>query len=236
MQERTKILLEAAELKKFATFHLHPEKPVVESSTDGSEFGRNFFGRPSAVEQESTDEAEERMRILEEAAELKKFAAFHLHPEKPVEGAGDGTACGRNYYGRPSAAEQESEEDLLERNRILEEVAMLKKFATFHLHPEEPVEEASAGTASGRNFFTRPSAPIHERIHTSGHAIVKLDGQGDYDQHFVVDEESNIRDSIVAALPTAKNVTMATDDSEGKPLSRSPSDVLLFGYGEGEAF
>ena len=68
--------------KQYAEFHLHPEKPVA--STDATASGRNYFVQASAPEQESTEEAEEQAKVLEEAALLKQYAEFHLHPEKPV--------------------------------------------------------------------------------------------------------------------------------------------------------
>merc|ERR1719410_1653262 len=83
-----------------------------------------------------------------------------MHPEKPV--AVDSTACGRNFFARPSAPEYEDEEevDLDERDRILEEMKQLKTTAEWYMHPEKPV--AVDATACGRNYFSRPSAPVNE--------------------------------------------------------------------------
>ena len=89
---------------------------------------------------------------------LKMYAGFHLHPERPIKSTADPTAFGRNYFMRDSAPDQMSVEECDERAQILEETAMLKKFAGFHLHPERPVESTDA-TACGRNYFTRASAP-----------------------------------------------------------------------------
>jgi len=159
-QERAKILEEAALLKKYAVFHLHPELPVVSSGL--AAVGRNYFMRGSAPDQESVEDANERAKILEEAALLKKFAEFHLHPELPVVSS-DPNTCGRNYFMRGSAPDQESVEDANERAKILEEVALLKEFAEFHLHPELPV--VSSGLAAvGRNYFMRGSAPDQESV------------------------------------------------------------------------
>merc|ERR1719428_2814821 len=77
-EEKAKVLAEAALLKQYAGFHLHPEKPVV--SSDAMSSGRNYFTRASAPEQETMEEAEERAKILAEAALLKQYADFHLHP------------------------------------------------------------------------------------------------------------------------------------------------------------
>ena len=89
---------------------------------------------------------------------LKMYAGFHLHPERPIKSTADPTAFGRNYFMRDSAPDQMSVEESEERAQILEETAMLKKYAEFYLHPERPVESTDA-TACGRNYFTRASAP-----------------------------------------------------------------------------
>jgi len=159
-EERAVILEETKALKKFATFHLHPEDPVQE--TDVNACGRNYFSRPSAVEYLDEDEEQERAKILEETAMLKKYAKFHLHPELPVVSS-DLATVGRNYFMRGSAPDQESVEDAIERAKILEEAALLKEFAKFHLHPELPVV-SSDPNASGRNYFIRGSAPEQESV------------------------------------------------------------------------
>jgi len=154
LEERREILKDAQLLKLHASFHLHPEAPVT---SNGNACGRNYFSRPSALEYDSLEEMEERNMILEEAALLKQYATFHLHPELPVKTT-DANACGRNYFSRPSALEYDSLEEMEERNMILEEAALLKQYATFHLHPELPVKTTDAN-ACGRNYFTRASAP-----------------------------------------------------------------------------
>ena len=155
MEERVQILEEARMLKMYASFHMHPEKPVV--TADATACARNYFTRVSAPEQETFEDSEERSKILKEAAILKKYAEFHLHPEKPIETT-DGTVFGRNYFTRASAPEQESLDEMEERVKVLEEAAMLKQYAEFHLHPEKPVKTTDA-TACGRNYYTRASAP-----------------------------------------------------------------------------
>jgi len=154
LEERREILKDAQLLKQYASFHLHPEAPVT---SNGNACGRNYFSRPSALEYDSLEEMEERNKILEEAALLKQYATFHLHPELPVKTT-DANACGRNYFSRPSALEYDSLEEMEEHNKILEEAALLKQYATFHLHPEMPVKTTDAN-ACGRNYFTRASAP-----------------------------------------------------------------------------
>eukprot|EP00568_Trieres_chinensis_P018109 CAMPEP_0183329386 /NCGR_PEP_ID=MMETSP0160_2-20130417/84767_1 /TAXON_ID=2839 ORGANISM="Odontella Sinensis, Strain Grunow 1884" /NCGR_SAMPLE_ID=MMETSP0160_2 /ASSEMBLY_ACC=CAM_ASM_000250 /LENGTH=528 /DNA_ID=CAMNT_0025497577 /DNA_START=57 /DNA_END=1643 /DNA_ORIENTATION=+ len=153
--EREAILAEAAALKKLAVDYAHPERAV---EVDPASFGRNYFSRPSAVEQEDEDDAEEREAILAEAAALKKLAVDYAHPERAVQV--DPTAFGRSYFGRPSAVEQEDEDDAEEREAILAEAAALKKLAADYAHPERPVEVDP--TAFGRNYFDRASAPEQE--------------------------------------------------------------------------
>jgi xylose isomerase len=158
--ERAEILEEAAALKRLAMDYLHPEVGV--KATDATVFGRNYFNCPSAPETEDMEEAEERARILAEAAALKKSAVDYLHPEIGVKTT-DATIFGRNYFNRYSAPETEDEEDAEERARILAEAAALKKSAVDYLHPEVGVT-ATAGECFGRNYFNRPSAPETEDV------------------------------------------------------------------------
>ena len=153
--ERAQILEEMKQLKKLAVDYLHPEKPVLTS--DPCAFGRNFFSRPSAEEYEDEDEMDERDEILEKMKQLKQLAQDYLQPERPVEV--DPLASCRNYFTRPSA--EEYEDDAEERNRVLEDMKQLKKLAVDYLHPEKPVE-SSDPCATGRNYFTRASAPEYE--------------------------------------------------------------------------
>merc|ERR1712157_163181 len=91
------------ELKTVADWYMHPEKPVA---VDAQASARNFFTRPSAPEEEDTAMDEEREQILEDMKELKKTAEWYLHPEKPV--TVDSTACGRNYFSRPSGVDDDA--------------------------------------------------------------------------------------------------------------------------------
>merc|ERR1712174_25796 len=167
-------------LKMTAEWYMHPEKPVYVDSTTR---GRNYFTRPSAFDDDAgcvswvdsseeqhlsldfesncTEEMEEeRKRILAEANQLKEVASWYLQPEKPV--AVDPASFGRNYFSRPSAPEQEAIEDMEERELVLAAMRELKKVAEWYQHPEKPVTVYA--TASGRNYFTRPSAPVEEEI------------------------------------------------------------------------
>lgn len=111
--ERLRVLDEARKLKQLAQAFLYPERPVV--ATDPTACARNYFNRAS-VEVPEEDEEEERARIMDDARALKKQAVEYLHPELPVVTT-DETACGRSYFGRASATEQESMEEAEERAR-----------------------------------------------------------------------------------------------------------------------
>jgi len=130
---------------------MHPEKPV---DVAPCAFGRNFFGRASAADQEEDEYADERQFILGELAELKQAATAYMHPEMPV--LVDPTAFGCNYFGRASAADEESLDDAAERVLVLAEAAALKKVATDYAHPELPV--VSDANACARSYFSRASA------------------------------------------------------------------------------
>jgi len=153
-EEREQILADAAELLRVAQWYMHPEEPVTVYATA---CGRNYFSRPSVPEEEDDDEMEEeRERILEEMKQLKTTAEWYMHPEKSV--AVDATACGRNYFSRPSAPEYE--EDVEEREQVLADAKELKEVAGWYANPEQPVK--SDGFASARSYFSRPSAPEQE--------------------------------------------------------------------------
>jgi len=152
-EERELVLAEATELKKVADWYLHPEKKIV---VDSTACGRNYFTRPSAPEDDGTDV--EREGVLAEAAELKKMANWCHNPNQPV--ISDGFATARNFFTRPSAPEEEDDDLDEAREGILSEAAELKKMADWCHNPNQPV--VSDGFATGRNYFTRPSAPEYE--------------------------------------------------------------------------
>merc|ERR1712176_1484928 len=99
------------------------------------------------------DLEEERLRILEDAKQLREVAGWYADPSQPVKS--DGFATARNYFTRPSAPEYT--EDTNEREQILDEANKLKEVAGWYLNPEQPVK--SNGFASARSYFTRHSAP-----------------------------------------------------------------------------
>ena len=71
------------------------------SSTSPTAFGRNYFSRPSAIEQEEFDDAKERAQVVVDAASLKKLSTDYLHPEVGVSSTSP-SAFGRNYFNMVS--------------------------------------------------------------------------------------------------------------------------------------
>merc|ERR1711862_986533 len=143
-----------------------------------------------------------------------------------------GSACGRNYFSRPSAPLQESFEDAEERARILEEAKQLKKLAVDYLHPELPVQTTDP-SVFGRNYYDRPSAVGHSRnIHTyPAHEddINHDEHNHDHFEHFHMDEDLAVASSVPAKAPKTNDAIgqeLEKEEEEGK-LSRSPSSVML---------
>jgi hypothetical protein len=235
-EERARILAEAKQLQAQAKVWMHPEVPVVTS--DPCATGRNFFSRPSAPEQESLEDAQERALVLAEAQALKAQCEMFRHPEVPVV-TSDPCATGRNYFSRPSAPQQEAPEDAEERARCLADVAMLRQLAMDYNHPERPVNTTDPH-ATGRNYFDRASAYIHDQmVHTFPVHEDDLHHYHEHSDHFGMDEDmdhmfDDMRHDL--DLPTASNkhnnnIIKGGDDGsdhEGGNLSRSPSSVMLF--------
>eukprot|EP00560_Eucampia_antarctica_P001435 CAMPEP_0197840044 /NCGR_PEP_ID=MMETSP1437-20131217/45379_1 /TAXON_ID=49252 ORGANISM="Eucampia antarctica, Strain CCMP1452" /NCGR_SAMPLE_ID=MMETSP1437 /ASSEMBLY_ACC=CAM_ASM_001096 /LENGTH=256 /DNA_ID=CAMNT_0043449591 /DNA_START=54 /DNA_END=824 /DNA_ORIENTATION=- len=143
-QERARILKDAQDLKKTAVAFYHPEAPVEVSPEC---LGRNYFSRPSALDQESVEEAEERAAVLADAVALKKTAIQYYHPEAPVEVSPE--CFGRNYFSRPSALDQGSVEEAEERAAVLADAVALKKNATQGKIPSMPQKIVKVAPAMG---------------------------------------------------------------------------------------
>jgi len=143
------LMTETKMLKKLAVDYMHPENGVKD--TDGLVFGRNYFSRPSALETEANELANERAKIRAEMMSLKKLSVDFAHPENGVK-VSDGSVSGRNYFNRPTAPETEENDFAHERAEILSEKSALMKYAVDYMHPEVGVM-ASDGTTFGRNYF-----------------------------------------------------------------------------------
>jgi adenosyl cobinamide kinase/adenosyl cobinamide phosphate guanylyltransferase len=239
VEERLQILADSKALKEQATSFAHPEVPVV--TTDPFSYGRNYYGRASAQEQETKDFAEERLQSLAEAMLLKQQVAAYAHPEAPVTTT-DRTAYGRNYYDRASALEQETEEGAAERELIMKELMLLKQLAVDFAHPELPVETTDP-TACGRNYYDRPSAKrVHDFISSTSEDPfepikdpVDLDecdlhyGVFDWEEDTYLDIRHQLESLGDSARFHAHEVPLGDKDKENEVLSRSPSSIMLFG-------
>ena len=225
-EEHERILEDLKQLKKLAVDYLHPELPVV--TTDPFACGRNYFTRYSAPDQEDSEEAEERARILADAKALKQKAVDYMHPELPAV-TSDPCACGRNYFTRPSAPEQMDHEEAEEHARIIQEAKLFKKFAEHYMHPELPV--TSDATATGRNYFSRYNATGHDAmIHTypSHEHDEHHDDHHSHVEHWGMDEDLLFEDMRHTMVVPTHNKMAAGGEAEEGNLSRSPSNVMLF--------
>ena len=168
--EQAQVLADAASLGRLAHVYAHPEEPVV--TTDPAACARCYYDRPSAPAQLAVEEAEEQAAIMADLDALKKAARDYLHPELPVVTT-DPAACGRNYFTRYSAPEQETVEEAEYRAAILADAAALKQHAVWHAHPELPV--VSSPEATARCYFDRASAPhdAEQIVSTSAYAAEK---------------------------------------------------------------
>ena len=162
--EQAQILEDAAALKRQAMAWRHPEIGVPQTSLNCA---RNYFSRASAPEQESLEEANERVQILEDIAHMKSQAMAWRHPEIGVPQTT--VNCARNYFSRVSAPEQESLEEANERAQILADAIALKEQAMAWRHPEIGVPETSVNCA--RNYFDRASAPEQDTLEEANERI-----------------------------------------------------------------
>merc|ERR1711865_894856 len=252
VEERERVLEEVSKLKKVAGWHLYPESKI---DVDPTTFARNYYSLLAPVEDDLEEEGE---RVLAEAVELKKVAGWHLHPEKPV--ASSSINCASNYFKRAQVTKKD-DDDLEERERVLEEVAELKKIAIDYFHPEKPVAPSSVNCS--RNYFNRAFAKgdHSECIQTQGYAnhpddieqhyVMHDDDyhQDDYHHHddishssfnshgdhFDMDEDvfHGFRDSINAFRDSVihdQQTPIIEEEVDGKEgnLSRSPSSIMLF--------
>merc|ERR1711935_1332499 len=86
------VLADVTSLKRLAIDYAHPEIHV--STSEPTVFGRNYFSRPSAVEQEDEGDMKEIAQVLADAASLKRLAVDYTHPEHGVSTT-DATTFGR---------------------------------------------------------------------------------------------------------------------------------------------
>jgi hypothetical protein len=246
-EERANAMEDLQLLKKLAVDYAHPELSVF--TTDDTACGRLYFGRASAEEMETMEEAEERAHVLEEMLAFKKWAVDFAHPELPVI-TSDPTALGRHYFDRVFAEEIESTEEAEERARIMEDLQLLKQLAVDYAHPELPVVTTDA-TACGRNYFVRASAPGHTCISSTREEDVKIvdddeedyfvDGDlefGEFEEDILMDWKYQVHKILdpshysgtvpPSTMKYEHKMQVPLDKEEEGKLSRSPSSVMLF--------
>jgi hypothetical protein len=102
---------------------------------------------------------EERLRILDEARNLKTVASWFLRPEQPVASC---VGCASNCFDRASILEPiPSFDEEEEKDAVLKEAVALQSWAHAYLHPEEPVRVTDP-CACGRNYFSRFGAAEYD--------------------------------------------------------------------------
>jgi len=226
--ERLRILDDAKKLKQLAVAFLHPELPV---KVDMTAYARCYFGRPSAPEQETFEEAEYRHQVLVDATALRKLAIDYAHPELPVV-SNDPTATARCYFDRPSAPEQETFEEAEYRHQVLADAAALKKLAIDYAHPEIGVVTTDP-TAMARCYFDRPSAP-----HDQSKIVSTAPTQSPCTKVTTFIATKSIPKKSSSFNPSAPIIKTleSTKQQKSSDIGRSLSSVQLFGLeGEGDA-
>ena len=158
MEEKNMLMDDIEKLSKLARDYLHPELSVVTS--DPAACARCYFDRASAPMQETKEEMEEKNMLMEDIDNLKRLARDYLHPELSVV-TSDPAACARCYFDRASAPMQETKEEMEEHDRVMADVAELRRLARDYLHPELPVV-TSDPSACARCYFDRASAPMQD--------------------------------------------------------------------------
>jgi hypothetical protein len=188
------------------------------------EFETESDSEYESSDDESVDEEEtaERLRILEDAQNLKALAVAYLHPELPVV-TSDPTAFARCYFDRASAPEQEDMEEIEYRRQVLEDAAALKQLAVDYAHPELPVV-TSDPTATARCYFDRASAP--QPNSSPVHAAKS------------VEPAAVAPKKVIEKIPAydSQSAVKTLDTSKSSDIVRSLSSVKLFGLdGDGDA-
>ena len=221
MMEYIKMVLEdASNLKLNADYYAHPEIGIISYNTIAG--ARCYFDRYSANDVEYVEESEERAHILDDAMKLKQAARWYLHPEDKVE-TRDGCAYGRCYFDRYSAVEQESLEDVKERNLVISDAIALKQLAMDYMHPEVRIVTSDLALCA-RCYFDRISAVNQESFYNAVE---------DHKVHLNVTKLKIISGKISVARSGKKKIATKApdlDDASSKQLYQtSASDVQLYG-------
>jgi len=230
--ERAQVIDETTLLKEHATNFLCPELDL--SNTDPSIYGRNYFGRVTATDVLSKEDAGELDGIINDANVMKDSVGY-LCPEVSVENVHP-FASGRNYFGNLSSFPTETEEESNERLQILAESVMLKQAAVDYLHPEI-ILTTTDPTLYGRNFFD--NYPLEETRKGSQLSQSNVSNADENNDYFVFDDFHDLREELKSLntpkYPTNVHKSFSTNRlydlgvEKERPVSRSPSCVMLFG-------
>eukprot|EP00978_Attheya_sp_CCMP212_P024232 scaffold75901_cov42-Attheya_sp.AAC.1 len=158
-------------LKTLAIAYFYPEVGITETF-DAAVFGRNFFSRPSAPEQEDLEYVEQRSQILAEALALEKLAVDYLHPELPVKSSDPTAFVLHNYFAPVKDEIHASSEEMVEHYHhevhdtdygefLMEEDEMFhdirEQFQAIVYHGEDDVPKGDSDEKEG-NLSRSPSS------------------------------------------------------------------------------
>jgi hypothetical protein len=213
-EERATILDDAMKLRQAARQYLYPEEGVVTSYAPS--YGRSYFSRYSAIEQESVEKSDERAAILDDAMKLRQAARQYLQPVESVVSS-DATSYGRCYFGRYSAIEQESVEESEEHQNVLNDALALKRLAMDYMHPEVRIVTSDLA-ACARCYFDSISA-------------VRQDSYEEAEEHHkILVDALNLKILAGLSLPKSKTLPNTMElDSKVQNVSKSYSAVHLYG-------
>ena len=213
-EERAVILDDVIKLRQAARQYLYPEEGVVTSYAPS--YGRCYFSRYSAIEQESVEKSDERAAILDDAMKLRQAARQYLQPVESVVSS-DATSYGRCYFGRYSAIEQESVEESEEHQNVLNDALALKRLAMDYMHPEVRIVTSDLA-ACARCYFDSISA-------------VRQDSYEEAEEHHkILVDALNLKILAGLSLPKSKTLPNTMElDSKVQNVSKSYSAVHLYG-------
>ena len=98
-ERHVSLLLVPSEMKERISWYHHPSTPL---KVDPVSSGRNYFGRASAPEQMSVEDADDMAECLAAAATMKETVSWFHHPSTPLKV--DPASSARKYF-QPNASQ-----------------------------------------------------------------------------------------------------------------------------------
>jgi len=154
-EERRQILATAAEMKKIASWYLHPSQPLETSPMASA---RCYFDRASAVEQETKENADDRAEALEAAKEMSKVVSWFTNPSQPVEVSPMASA-----HCTFSDKVMDSKEEADERAEILADCKQLSKVASWFSNPSQVRNNGRQSDEILHSILTHARSPLKSR-------------------------------------------------------------------------